>query len=164
GALLGQFLTCCTAESLSDKPFATEATIPNIAFLLDEDADTRPPADCVRVVSKPCPRIFDPEVGRTHEAIMVTAQQGVHLARMEVEGMPSTGWTVNTSSRSCSCRFFQKYAACIHLTHALSIRGLLRSGKRATLVYRGSNKARRMQSETQASGRPAQNGYALAKN
>ncbi|KAG6946659.1 hypothetical protein JG688_00015921 [Phytophthora aleatoria] len=65
------------------------------------------PPDVVRVVSKPCPRIFDPEVGRTHEALLVTAQLGMHLARTEVQGMPSTGWLVSTSTRLCSCRFFK---------------------------------------------------------
>ncbi|KAE9034974.1 hypothetical protein PR001_g9498 [Phytophthora rubi] len=53
----------------------------SIEFLLDDDDLTIPP-ESMRVISKPCPRVFDPEVGRTHEALMVTAQQGVHLSRM----------------------------------------------------------------------------------
>ncbi|KAE9231339.1 hypothetical protein PF005_g3119 [Phytophthora fragariae] len=53
----------------------------SIEFLLDDDDLTIPP-ESMRVISKPCPRVFDPDVGRTHEALMVTAQQGVHLSRM----------------------------------------------------------------------------------
>ncbi|KAE8880730.1 hypothetical protein PF003_g35087 [Phytophthora fragariae] len=97
-----QFLTCCTSESLSGKTFASQPVIPastlrrskqlaaanllheymptrgSMEFLLDDDDLTIPP-ESMRVISKPCPRVFDLEVGRTHEALMVTAQQGVHL-------------------------------------------------------------------------------------
>ncbi|KAE9003483.1 hypothetical protein PR002_g17330 [Phytophthora rubi] len=133
----------------------------SIEFLLDDDDLTIPP-ESMRVISKPCPRVFDPEVGRTHESLMVTAQQGVHLSRMEIAEMPSFGWLVDTKARTCACRFYQKYAACIHLAYALSVRGQLGTGQRETLVYRGPNKKRRLQSENQQeSGRPPQNGYAL---
>nr|KAE8932409.1 hypothetical protein PF009_g17560 [Phytophthora fragariae] len=95
----------CTAESLSGKTFTSQPVIPastlrrskqlaaanllheymptrgSIEFLLDDDDLTIPP-ESMRVISKPCPRVFDPDVGRTHEALMVTAQQGVHLSRM----------------------------------------------------------------------------------
>ncbi|KAE9152862.1 hypothetical protein PF006_g2946 [Phytophthora fragariae] len=101
-SLIGQFLTCCTSESLSGKTFASQPVIPastlrrskqlaaanllheymptrgSMEFLLDDDDLTIPP-ESMRVISKPCPRVFDLEVGRTHEALMVTAQQGVHL-------------------------------------------------------------------------------------
>ncbi|EEY60253.1 uncharacterized protein PITG_21340 [Phytophthora infestans T30-4] len=151
GTLLGQLLTCCTAENLNGKTFATTPAIPN-------------PPDAVSVISKAYPHIFDPIVGRTHEALMLTAQLGTHLAHAEVQDMPNTGWQVYTSTCSCGCRFFQKYADCIHLVHALSVRGLLRAGKRETLVYRGPNKARRLMGELKASGRPAQSSYAIDKN
>ncbi|KAE9007017.1 hypothetical protein PR003_g17918 [Phytophthora rubi] len=185
GSLIGQFLTCCTSESLSGKTVASQPVIPastlrrskqlaaakllheymptrgSIEFLLDDDDLTIPP-ESMRVISKPCPRVFDPEVGRTHESLMVTAQQGVHLSRMEIAEMPSFGWLVDTKARTCACRFYQKYAACIHLAYALSVRGQLGTGQRETLVYRGPNKKRRLQSENQQeSGRPPQNGYAL---
>ncbi|KAE9314139.1 hypothetical protein PF001_g8412 [Phytophthora fragariae] len=180
-----EFLTCCTSESLSGKTFASQPVIPastlrrskqlaaakllheymptrgSIEFLLDNDDLTIPP-ESMRVISKPCPRVFDPEVGRTHEALMVTAQQGAHLSRMEIAEMPSFGWLVDTKARTCACRFYQKYAACISLAYALSVRGQLGTGQRETLVYRGPNKKRRLQSENQQeSGRPPQSGYAL---
>ncbi|KAG6944287.1 hypothetical protein JG687_00017957 [Phytophthora cactorum] len=117
GALLQTFLTCCTFENLSGNTFATEPTIAKslirrttelsaakllhenssratVAFLLDDFQPLDAPPDVVRVVLKPCPRIFDAEVGRTHEALLVAAQLRMHLARMEVQGCRAlVGWS-----------------------------------------------------------------------
>ncbi|KAG2946829.1 hypothetical protein PC117_g7307 [Phytophthora cactorum] len=59
----------------------------SINFLLG-DADP----DLVHVRAVPPMRTSVPELNRTREDMAITAQFGVHYARMEVEGQPRTGW------------------------------------------------------------------------
>jgi len=67
-----------------------------------DDADT---ATLVQVMSRRAARVYDPEARRTHEALPVTAQLGEQTARMEVEGMPSSDWLVDTQQWACPCRY-----------------------------------------------------------
>ncbi|OWZ07221.1 hypothetical protein PHMEG_00020411 [Phytophthora megakarya] len=185
GALITLLLSCCTVESMKVAPFCqtpgaqtklksrTREMIragkvfqyvpkkSSIAFLVD---DPLPPAadGIVRVVSAPCPRIYEVEVGRTREQILVSAQEGTHTARMEHKGMPSTGWEVDTTQRWCPCSYFFKFEHCIHLGYALSLLGIAERGERQTLYYRGPKRVRR--NDAAVPGRPTSNRHALDKH
>ncbi|KAF1794517.1 hypothetical protein GQ600_3396 [Phytophthora cactorum] len=64
----------------------------SIDFLLG-DADP----ELVHVRAVPPMRTFVPELNRTREDMAISAQFGVHYARMEVEGQPRTGWPQSRS-------------------------------------------------------------------
>ncbi|ETI40138.1 hypothetical protein F443_14432 [Phytophthora nicotianae P1569] len=59
---------------------------------------------------------------------------------MEIEKMPEGGWPVNTLSWTCPCRYWMKFAACIHTLLAKHVCGVHAMDKRERLVYRGLHK------------------------
>ncbi|OWZ05748.1 hypothetical protein PHMEG_00022098 [Phytophthora megakarya] len=183
GTLVEQLLQCCKVESLKVKAFA-DKTVPtpslerrvrelrragrirehgagraSIRFLLDdENVDGLP--ETTYVQSERCDTIYDPEAKRTREALPVTARMRCHTAQMEVDGMPEGGWPVNYIRLTCPCKYWMKYACCIHVVFALHARGQLNLFRRDKLVYRGRNKSRRV-ATAQDSGRPVRNSHAL---
>ncbi|ETN01786.1 hypothetical protein PPTG_16877 [Phytophthora nicotianae INRA-310] len=185
GSLLRQLMACCVNESTSSTAFAVETT-PTVtlvhrvsemrrAGLLFEDTKERgtfevllndAPADdvgaasaeVVNVVSRRVARIYDPETKRSRKDLAVTAQLGQHTARMEVAGIPATGWPVNTRQWSCPCVYWAKYGACVHTLLAKHVRGVHVMNSREKLEYRGPN---RRKSGCQQAGRPSSNTPAL---
>eukprot|EP00644_Phytophthora_capsici_P017319 jgi/Phyca11/125249/e_gw1.57.65.1 len=132
-----------------------------IAFLLNEaptDEVGAASAEVVNVVSRRVARIYDPESKRSREDLAVTAQLGKHTARMEVAGMPATGWPVNTRQWSCPCTYWAKYGACVHTLLAKHVRGVHIMDSREKLEYRGPN---RRKTGCQQAGRPNRNSPAL---
>ncbi|KUF94223.1 Dolichol-phosphate mannosyltransferase [Phytophthora nicotianae] len=183
--LRNMLMACCVNESTSSKAFAVETT-PTVtlvhrasemrrAGLLFEDTKERgtfevllndAPADdvgaasaeVVNVVSRRVARIYDPETKRSRKDLAVTAQLGQHTARMEVAGIPATGWPVNTRQWSCPCVYWAKYGACVHTLLAKHVRGVHVMNSREKLEYRGPN---RRKSGCQQAGRPSSNTPAL---
>ncbi|ETP27147.1 hypothetical protein F441_00313, partial [Phytophthora nicotianae CJ01A1] len=81
----------------------------SIDFLL-----VSPNPDVVRVLSRGCERVYLPDLGRSREVGPVSAQMEVNYARMEVAGQPEGGWNVDLSTNSCGCKYYFKFAVCIH--------------------------------------------------
>ncbi|ETK75744.1 hypothetical protein F441_18034 [Phytophthora nicotianae CJ01A1] len=166
GSLLRQLMACCTHESTTSRSFAVgpapsvtlvrrasamrkagmllelQCRHNSIAFLLSnaQEGGSDSAIDVVRVFSRQVPRVFDPEAKRSRKALPVTAQIGEQTVRMEIEGMPEGGWPVNTPSWTGPCRYWMKFAACIHTLLAKHVCGVHAMGKRERLVYRGPHK------------------------
>jgi hypothetical protein len=184
GALLDRLLVLCRGESVRacaflDEPAHNDRLVRrtnalardgllhecrpdrhSVNFLL---GNTTPEAasSIVNVVAVPCARVFDVQERRSKDNLPVTAQLGVETARMEVLGMPSTGWEVEVEAQTCPCRVCFKQGTCVHLLYALGTAGGMDASGRETLVYRGPTKRKRT-CRIQTAGRPAFNGPALA--
>ncbi|KAG3001922.1 hypothetical protein PC119_g16539 [Phytophthora cactorum] len=77
----------------------------SIEFLL-----VSPNPDVVRMLSRGCHRVYLPELGRSREVAPVSAQMGSNYARMETEGQPEGGWSVDVTAMSCGCKYHFKFA------------------------------------------------------
>ncbi|ETI57361.1 hypothetical protein F443_00333 [Phytophthora nicotianae P1569] len=131
----------------------------SIDFLL-----VSPNPDVVRVLSRGCERVYLPELGRSREVGPVSAQMGVNYARMEVAGQPEGGWNVGLSTNSCGCKYYFKFAVCIHVLFALQINSYTGLDGKRTLVNRSVSRKRRRPSITSVrvpAGRPLANRHAL---
>ncbi|KAG3002260.1 hypothetical protein PC116_g16543 [Phytophthora cactorum] len=144
GLLLAQLLACCGHRSMALPQFLLRPTCPatlktrtcalrrrglfqehvvtraSIDYLLG-DAD--PELVYVRAVAPA--RTFTPELNRTRENMAISAELGVHYARMEVEGQPHTGWPVNLRNAYCPCRYHMKMGYCCHLLFAQQSRSVV---------------------------------------
>uniref|UniRef100_H3GDV3 SWIM-type domain-containing protein n=1 Tax=Phytophthora ramorum TaxID=164328 RepID=H3GDV3_PHYRM len=184
GALLDRLLILCRGESVRARAFLDEPAHSDrlvrrtnalardgllhecrpdrnsVSFLLG-NTTSEAANSIVNVVAVPCARVFDVHERRSNENLPVTAQLGVETARMEVLGMPSTGWEVDVEAQTCPCRVFFKQGSCVHLLYALGNAGGIDASGRETLVYSGPTKRKRTR-RVQNAGRPAFNGPALA--
>ncbi|ETN23726.1 hypothetical protein PPTG_00257 [Phytophthora nicotianae INRA-310] len=115
----------------------------SIDFLL-----VSPNPDVVRVLSRGCERVYLPELGRSREVGPVSAQMEVNYARMEVAGQPEGGWNVDLSTNSCGCKYYFKFAVCIHVIFALQIKSYTGLDGKRTLVNRSVSRKRRRSSTT----------------
>ncbi|ETK88304.1 hypothetical protein F441_07580 [Phytophthora nicotianae CJ01A1] len=70
---------------------------------------------------KAASRFYIPTRGRSKEALEVAAQFSINYARMELDGQPSNGWTVNLELKHCPCRYHAKMRDCVHLQFALQL-------------------------------------------
>ncbi|KAG3232863.1 hypothetical protein PI124_g22059 [Phytophthora idaei] len=68
----------------------------SIEFLL-----VSPNPDVVRVLSRGCHRVYLSELGRSREVALVSAQMGSNYTRMETEGQPEGGWSIDVTAMSC---------------------------------------------------------------
>ncbi|ETN12824.1 hypothetical protein PPTG_08862 [Phytophthora nicotianae INRA-310] len=184
GALIDQLLILCRGESVRARAFTQSPGVDDrmvrraralaragllreftpertsIAFLLGSDSNAA--NHIVSVVASPASRVFNLHERRSREDLPISAQLGAETARMELMGMPATGWDVNINLRCCPCRLWFKMACCVHLLYALGTVGGVDGAGRDTLVYRGSNKRKRGGVPGQAAGRPKVNGPALS--
>jgi hypothetical protein len=133
----------------------------SIEFLL-----VSPNQNLVRVLSRGCVRVFLPELGRSRETAPVSAQMGVNYARMESEGQPDGGWSVDLGSMTCGCKYYFKFEVCIHLVFALQVKHYTGMDGKRTLVNRSvAGKRRRTTRKSSIrvpAGRPRTNGHALS--
>ncbi|OWY90785.1 hypothetical protein PHMEG_00040928, partial [Phytophthora megakarya] len=120
----------------------------------------------VRVLSRGCVRVYLPEIGRSKENAPVSAQMGANYARMEVEGQPDGGWEGDVSAQTCGCKYYFKFAMCIHVLFALQIKSYTGTDGKRTLVNRLVTRKRRRPRTTATSrvpaSRPRTNGHALS--
>ncbi|ETP53177.1 hypothetical protein F442_01898 [Phytophthora nicotianae P10297] len=126
--------------------------------------------DEIRVLSRGCSRVYLPELGRSRETAPVSAQMGTNYARMETEGQPDGGWCVDVASMTCECKYYFKFAICIHVLFALQVKSYTGLDGKRTLVNR--TVVRKSCCTQQASpngsssrvpaGRPQTNGHALS--
>eukprot|EP00644_Phytophthora_capsici_P001626 jgi/Phyca11/108155/e_gw1.14.366.1 len=141
GTLFQLLADCCGHQSITSRIFkeSPEATQPlnarikdfrnrelladmtpsksSIDFLL-----VSPNTEVIRVMSRGCGRIYLPERGHSREVAPVSAQMGVNYARMEGFGQPEGDWHVDMSTNSCGCKYYFKFAICIHVRFALQIK------------------------------------------
>ncbi|KAF1774640.1 hypothetical protein GQ600_24999 [Phytophthora cactorum] len=127
GLLLAQLLACCGHRSMALPLFSLAPTCPSTLQtrtrglrrrgLLSENVLTRSSInfllgdadpDLVHVRAVPPMRTSVPELNRTREDMAITAQFGVHYARMEVEGQPRTGWPVDLRTAYCPGKYHFK--------------------------------------------------------
>ncbi|POM62052.1 LOW QUALITY PROTEIN: hypothetical protein PHPALM_28833, partial [Phytophthora palmivora] len=117
----------------------------------------------VYVHSFPAPRIYMQSKDRSEEALAITTQMGVNYARMEFEDMPGVGWEVD---RKCMCRYFRKFATCVHLLFAMRLRSYMDCNGNEMLVNRSISRKRKRSSRqgfaAPAPGRPLKSGQALS--
>ncbi|KAF4143266.1 hypothetical protein GN958_ATG07544 [Phytophthora infestans] len=131
-----------------------------IGFLIGT-ATPPAPKDIVYVLSDTMERVYDPQDRRTKEALLATASISAQKARVKTPDRPGAGWEANVEKQTCGCRVFVKAGCYIHLVYGLSVRDRLDFFGGARLVYRGRNKSRRLESESQGAGRPVGNSSAL---
>ncbi|OWZ15644.1 hypothetical protein PHMEG_00010682 [Phytophthora megakarya] len=131
-----------------------------IKFLLN--SDSKAASHIVNVLVSPAIHVFIVHDRRSRENLPVFAQLGSETKRMELLGMPATGWAVDIESRLCPCRLWSKMAICVHLFYALGTVGGVDTAGRDTLVYRGSNKRKSGGASGQGTGRPRENGPELS--
>jgi hypothetical protein len=156
GTFLHLLFQCVTSESGGGRSFrdTTEAptTLATRMWELARDKllennlsfDTSK-GGVVTVMAKPAKRVFVPARRRTEEYLAATAQLGVNYARMEIEGQPPTGWAVDVVQRSCGCRYWRKFACCVHLLFAMQKSSLVDSMGREILMDRSIARKRSRQ-------------------
>ncbi|OWZ12662.1 hypothetical protein PHMEG_00014141 [Phytophthora megakarya] len=126
GALIDQLLVLCRGESVRARAFALEPGVDDrmvrranamaragvlreykperntIEFLLS--SDSKAASHIVNVLASPAIHVYNVHDRRSREDLPVSAQLGSETARMELLGMPATGWAVDIESRLCPCR------------------------------------------------------------
>eukprot|EP00644_Phytophthora_capsici_P005198 jgi/Phyca11/96288/e_gw1.1.658.1 len=166
GVLLGRLLDWRRLESARAAPFATATAADSrlqrraremertgllsepvvcrhsVAFMFGEKSDEVMYEDVMYVRSVPANRASNEDLCRRHEGLPVSAQLGQNTARMETIRMPSTGWKICIRLTACPCRFFVKFACCVHIEFAQNARGHIDLFGRERLVYRGVAKKR----------------------
>ncbi|KUF85221.1 hypothetical protein AM587_10001200 [Phytophthora nicotianae] len=108
----------------------------------------------------------------SRETAPVSAQMGTNYARMEMEGQPDGGWSVDVTAMTCGCKYYFKFSICIHLLFALQVKSYTGLDGKRTLVNRTvARKRRRTRQATLhisgassqvPAGRPRTNGHALS--
>eukprot|EP00644_Phytophthora_capsici_P012280 jgi/Phyca11/119250/e_gw1.38.350.1 len=106
----------------------------------DNDPDV---CDYVLVRVQPTPGIYVRPRKKTVEIIEICAQMGINNARMERDEQPEAGWAVNVRERTCPCKYFYKYAECVHLYFALYVRFGSDTPSRRPLFNRSQRKRKR---------------------
>lgn len=197
GLLLVKFADCCLTESLTGALFACATTatskLKNRARdLRREELLVRTPAldeaasdGFVLVLSLAVPRVRVPKQSGRGKAkqrlgqaatesveIFATGQQfKVNNARMERDGQPDAGWSVDLHKRLCPCKYFFKYGQCVHLLFALYVTYGNDNPPQRTLVNRSQHGKKRsldvmiadaVASARASRGRPILNGPALS--
>ncbi|OWZ11659.1 LOW QUALITY PROTEIN: hypothetical protein PHMEG_00015289 [Phytophthora megakarya] len=167
GLLLDHLLDWCRLESACASPFAVGTVadarllrraremerqgLPSerlisrhsVAFMMGKaTTNTVSSPNIIYVHSLPASP-YDKAQRRGHEDLPVSAQLGLNIARMEAMGMPLTGWEVNVREKTCSCRFHNKFACCIHVLFGQNARDHIDLFGRERLLYRGVAKKRR---------------------
>ncbi|KAG3048130.1 hypothetical protein PC121_g19660 [Phytophthora cactorum] len=110
----------------------------SIEFLL-----VSPNPDVFRVLARGCHRVYLPELGRSRKVAPVSAQMGSNYARMETEGQPEGGWSIDVTAMSCGYKYHFKFAICIHVLFALQLKHYTGLDVKRTLVNRLVSKKRR---------------------
>ncbi|RLN88063.1 hypothetical protein BBJ28_00003622 [Nothophytophthora sp. Chile5] len=177
GALLAELSNCCEDQSANERPFRlevipTEALIRRVRELVRENllglggdqtgSFGRP--GCLRVASRLAKRIVVAPNNRSEEGIAVSAQMGLNYARMEVEGQPNGGWTVDLSRRWCECNYCYAFGVCVHVLYAVRTLDYIDGSGREILVSRNKQKNNGVATSTnlgQRGGRPTMVGPAL---
>ncbi|KAG3107953.1 hypothetical protein PI124_g13843 [Phytophthora idaei] len=114
---------------------------------------TSTPSWCASVLSLLRGR-SPPELNRTRENLAISAEFGVHYARMEVEGQLHTGWQVNLRNAYCPCRYQMKMGYCCHLLFGQQSRSVVDESGEEILVNR---------KRVQNTGWPQSIGHALQR-
>ncbi|ETO81933.1 hypothetical protein F444_03835 [Phytophthora nicotianae P1976] len=57
--------------------------------------------------------------GEVEKQLLFQPRWAPNYARMEMEGQPDGGLSVDVSTMTCECKYFFKFAICIHLLFAL---------------------------------------------
>jgi len=173
GLLLAQLLACCGHRSMALPRFAlvpacsttlqTRTRGLRRRGLLSENVVTRSSIDfllgdadpeLVHVRALPPVRTFVPELNRAREDMAISAQFGVHYARMEIEGQPRTGWPVDLRAAYCPCKYHFKMGYCCHLLFAQQSRSVVDESGDEILVNR---------KRVRNAGRPQSIGHALQR-
>uniref|UniRef100_H3GHY2 MULE transposase domain-containing protein n=1 Tax=Phytophthora ramorum TaxID=164328 RepID=H3GHY2_PHYRM len=121
GSLLRELASCCQDQSGSVRAFEfvvlpPDTLIRRVSELMrlkllglaegeNVDESTAGSRTTVQVVSLRAPRVIMAPNMRSEEAIAVTSQMGVNYSRMEVEGQPWSGWTVDVERQWCPCNY-----------------------------------------------------------
>ncbi|OWZ10444.1 hypothetical protein PHMEG_00016703 [Phytophthora megakarya] len=110
-------------------------------------------AEIVAIQAFPAKRVYVPSKKRTEEFMAVSAQMGTNYARMEVEGQPPIGWSVNVAKCTCGCRYWLRFGFCVHLLYALQRSALVDSMGHEVLFDRSRSWERTRHSERQSERR-----------
>ncbi|RAW30261.1 hypothetical protein PC110_g13377 [Phytophthora cactorum] len=182
GELLRQLAACCHQRSIDVRPFALapapskellarvkeltrqqrlrEHVVPRISvdFLLQDAC-----SDVVHTLYTPSQRAYNPATNKLQEDIQVSAQVSVNTARMENEHQHATGWLVDMVTQTCSCRFYTKFAYCVHSIFAMQTRARIDGNGDEVLVNRRKRKAVGTAPTRAGRGRPPRIGRALER-
>eukprot|EP00644_Phytophthora_capsici_P013947 jgi/Phyca11/120125/e_gw1.40.376.1 len=175
-SLLRQLSTCCQDQSSSQRPFQF-GVVPTKTFARRVSELTRARllglaegqtvdeeiagASTVRVLSLRAARAQVVPNKRSEEGIAVSAQLGANYARIEVEGQPWSGRSVDLDHQWCPCGYRFVFESCIHIRFALRATAHVDSSGRDILMSR-SKKRRTGVAVIESVGRPRTVGSALS--
>ncbi|OWZ11194.1 hypothetical protein PHMEG_00015820 [Phytophthora megakarya] len=160
GGLITLLLSCFTVESMKVDPFwEVFEYVPKKSSITFHVDDPLPPAADGVLLALVSTKLKSAE---QESKFIVSAQEGIHTARMVNKDMPSTDWEVDTTQRWYPCSYFFKFDHCIHLGYVLRLLGIAERGERQTLYFRGPKRAQR--NNATIPGRPTANRHALDKH
>ncbi|OWZ19209.1 hypothetical protein PHMEG_0006575 [Phytophthora megakarya] len=115
------------------------------------------------------PRVKVKPRHKTEAGITVSAQMGLHYARMEGLNQPQIGWKVGLVGQTCGCNMYFKFNTCVYLIPILVKYDVAEYFGNEILVNRTPARKRQRTEESIAlnvlavvAGRPATNGHALS--